>query len=65
MFQNYSVHHMFEESQKFYEGLGFEPLSEEFFKRSIMTHPLDRAIVCVPAAIDFRDGKDFRLVFLF
>jgi peptidyl-dipeptidase A len=43
--------------EQFFVSLGFEPLPETFWKRSMFTRPRDRDVVCHASAwsIDFRD----------
>ena len=47
--------------EKFFTSLGFEPLPQSFWERSLLTKPRDRNVVCHASAwsIDFKD--DLRL----
>lgn len=51
---------MFRQADSFYESLGFDPLPENFWQNSMFVRPKDRDALCVPAAVDFRNGNDFR-----
>lgn len=48
------------QAEKFYQSLGLENLPENFWKNSVFVRPKDRDALCVPAAVDFRNGRDFR-----
>nr|WBW70101.1 venom protein [Lampona murina] len=52
---------MFKLSEEFFMSLGLEPMTREFWNRSIIEKPKDREIVCHASAWDFSDGKDFRI----
>jgi peptidyl-dipeptidase A len=45
----------------FYKSLGFDPLPETFWKRSMLTHPRDRDVVCHPSAWDVDNQRDVRI----
>ena len=45
----------------FFQSLGLEPLTPEFWNNSMLEKPEDgRDVVCHASAWDFYDGKDFR-----
>lgn len=41
-------------------SLGLDPLTEEFWERSMFVRPMDRQVLCQPSAWDFGDGEDYR-----
>lgn len=41
-------------------SLGLDPLTEEFWERSMFVRPTDRQVLCQPSAWDFGDGEDYR-----
>lgn len=41
-------------------SLGLDPLTEEFWERSMFMKPTDRQVLCQPSAWDFGDGEDYR-----
>ena len=45
----------------FYTSLGFESLPESFWKRSMLSHPKDRDVVCHASAWDIDNQKDVRI----
>ncbi|MDB5431554.1 MAG: Peptidyl-dipeptidase [Caulobacter sp.] len=45
----------------FYTSLGFDPLPETFWKRSQITRPRDREVVCHASAWDVDNDKDVRI----
>ena len=45
----------------FYKSLGFDPLPETFWKRSMLAHPRDRDVVCHPSAWDVDNQRDVRI----
>jgi len=45
----------------FYSSLGFEPLPETFWKRSLFTKPADREVVCHASAWDVDNKNDVRI----
>lgn len=47
--------------ERFYTSLGFEPLPDTFWERSLFTKPRDRDVVCHASAWDFSDGADYRI----
>ena len=48
-------------SDEFFTSLGLEPVTQEFWDRSMLEKPADgRDVVCHASAWDFNDGRDFR-----
>jgi len=47
--------------EAFFTSLGFEPLPQTFWERSLFTKPQDRAVVCHASAWDIDSQKDVRL----
>ncbi len=47
--------------QRFFTSLGFEPLPESFWERSLFTKPRDREVVCHASAWDVDDVEDLRI----
>jgi peptidyl-dipeptidase A len=45
----------------FYKSLGFDPLPESFWKRSMLSHPRDRDVVCHASAWDIDSQLDVRI----
>jgi peptidyl-dipeptidase A len=45
----------------FFTSLGFEPLPETFWQRSLLTKPADRDVVCHPSAWDIDWVEDLRI----
>jgi peptidyl-dipeptidase A len=45
----------------FYKSLGFDPLPETFWKRSMLSHPRDRDVVCHASAWDVDFQLDVRI----
>jgi peptidyl-dipeptidase A len=45
----------------FYKSLGFAPLPETFWKRSLLTKPRDREVVCHASAWDIDNQDDLRV----
>ena len=52
---------MVEFGENFFVSLGFEKLPETFWKRSLLTKPADRDVVCHASAWDIDTDKDVRL----
>uniref|UniRef100_A0A646QF91 Angiotensin-converting enzyme n=1 Tax=Hemiscolopendra marginata TaxID=943146 RepID=A0A646QF91_9MYRI len=59
--QNYTALKMFQMAEKFFTSLGLEPMTEDFWNKSIIEKPKDREIVCHASAWDFWNGKDVRI----
>ena len=45
----------------FYKSLGFDALPDTFWKRSMLSHPRDRDVVCHPSAWDIDNVRDVRI----
>ena len=45
----------------FYNSLGFDALPDTFWKRSMLSHPRDRDVVCHPSAWDIDNVRDVRI----
>jgi peptidyl-dipeptidase A len=45
----------------FYKSIGFDPLPETFWKRSMLSHPRDRDVVCHASAWDLDNQLDVRI----
>jgi peptidyl-dipeptidase A len=53
---------MFRTAEKFFTSLGFEPMTKEFWARSVIVRPNDgRELDCHGSANDFFTDKDFRI----
>jgi peptidyl-dipeptidase A len=47
--------------ERFFTSLGFPPLPQTFWERSLFTQPKDRDVVCHPSAWDVDDNDDLRV----
>jgi peptidyl-dipeptidase A len=47
--------------ERFFTSLGFDPLPETFWKRSLFVQPRDRDVVCHASAWDVDDVEDLRI----
>ena len=47
--------------ERFFTSLGFDPLPETFWERSMFTQPRDRDVVCHASAWDIDDEDDLRI----
>ncbi|HEX6860729.1 MAG TPA: M2 family metallopeptidase [Caulobacteraceae bacterium] len=52
---------MVKTGENFYSSLGFAPLPETFWERSMITRPRDREVVCHASAWDLNDADDIRI----
>ncbi|WP_033074620.1 M2 family metallopeptidase [Sphingopyxis sp. MWB1] len=52
---------MVKTGENFYSSLGFEPLPDTFWKRSMFTKPADREVVCHASAWDIDNKDDIRI----
>jgi peptidyl-dipeptidase A len=52
---------MVEQAETFFTSLGFEPLPETFWERSLFTQPADREVVCHASAWDIDAVDDLRI----
>ncbi|XP_076856780.1 angiotensin-converting enzyme isoform X2 [Brachyhypopomus gauderio] len=60
--QGWNARRMFEESDRFFQGVGLEPMPDEFWNKSMLEKPTDgREVVCHASAWDFYNRKDFRI----
>ena len=57
----YSAKKMVETGEGFFSSLGFEPLPETFWERSMITQPRDREVVCHASAWDLDWKDDIRI----
>ncbi len=57
----YDPQRMVESGENFFSSLGFEPLPESFWQRSLLTKPRDREVVCHASAWDVNDSDDLRI----
>jgi peptidyl-dipeptidase A len=55
------AHEMVRYGERFFTSLGFEPLPESFWKRSLFTKPADREVVCHASAWDVDSENDLRI----
>lgn len=53
--------HLVQYGEGFYKSLGFDPLPETFWKRSMLSHPRDRDVVCHASAWDIDNVRDVRI----
>lgn len=51
---------MFKTAEEFFTSINLSPMTEEFWKYSVIEKPKDRDIVCHASAWDFYNGRDFR-----
>lgn len=52
---------MVKTGEAFYSSLGFSPLPQTFWERSLITRPRDREVVCHASAWDIDDKDDIRI----
>jgi peptidyl-dipeptidase A len=52
---------MVKTGESFYSSLGFAPLPQTFWERSLITRPRDREVVCHASAWDVDDKSDLRI----
>jgi len=52
---------MVRQGEAFFTSLGFEPLPDSFWQRSLFTRPQDRDVVCHASAWDIDNQKDVRI----
>ncbi|MCL1144623.1 M2 family metallopeptidase [Shewanella marinintestina] len=58
---NYDEVKMVEQAESFFTSLGFEPLPDTFWKRSLFVQPEDRDVVCHASAWDLDNLDDIRI----
>ncbi len=59
--RNYTPLRMVETAESFFTSLGFEPLPDSFWDRSLFTKPRDRDVVCHASAWNLDDKDDVRI----
>ncbi|XP_067687134.1 uncharacterized protein [Haliotis asinina] len=60
--QGYTPRRMFETADDFFTSLGMEPMTQLFWKNSMIEEPKDgRSVDCYASAWDFYNGRDFRM----
>ncbi|WP_293682028.1 M2 family metallopeptidase [uncultured Phenylobacterium sp.] len=59
--KDYDAVKMVKTGEAFYSSLGFAPLPETFWKRSLITRPRDREVVCHASAWNVDDKDDIRI----
>jgi len=59
--QNYTPERMIETGEAFFTSLGFDPLPQTFWERSLMVQPRDRDVVCHASAWDIDSKDDLRI----
>ena len=52
---------MVKTAERFFTSLGFEPLPDTFWERSLFTKPRDREVVCHASAWDVENSNDLRI----
>lgn len=52
---------MVKQAESFFSSLGFEPLPDTFWERSLFVQPKDRDVVCHASAWDLDDKDDIRI----
>jgi peptidyl-dipeptidase A len=58
---DFTPRRMTETAEAFFVSLGFEPLPDTFWERSLLTEPADRDVVCHPSAWSIDGGEDLRI----
>jgi peptidyl-dipeptidase A len=59
--RNTDAPHLVQFGEGFYKSLGFDPLPDTFWKRSMLSHPRDRDVVCHASAWDIDSIRDVRI----
>lgn len=59
--QGYDEHKMVKQAESFFTSLGFEPLPDTFWSRSLFVQPEDRDVVCHASAWDLDNLDDIRI----
>ncbi len=59
--QGYTAEDMVHTGENFFSSLGFDPLPETFWDRSLITQPRDRTVVCHASAWDIDAEDDIRI----
>jgi peptidyl-dipeptidase A len=58
---NYDARQIVRAGEQFFSSLGFPPLPESFWQRSMLTKPADREVVCHASAWDIDNKDDLRI----
>ena len=58
---HWDAERMTRSAENFYTSVGFPALPGGFWKRSMLTRPRDREVVCHPSAWDMNNGDDVRV----
>ena len=58
---DYDALKMVKTAEGFFTSMGFEPLPETFYQRSLITKPADREVQCHASAWDIDDRDDIRI----
>jgi len=59
--KGYDAKKMVKAGEGFFSSLGFDPLPETFWKRSLFTKPADREVICHASAWDLDNVDDIRI----
>jgi len=60
--QNWTPKIMFDKADEFFQSIGFEPMTDNFWKNSLIEKPDDgRELVCHASAWDFYGNEDYRI----
>lgn len=59
--EHYTPQQMVQSAERFYVSLGFDPLPETFWERSMFSKPADRDVICHASAWGLDGGKDLRI----
>lgn len=59
--QNYDAQRMVRAGEGFFSSLGFDPLPQTFWERSMFTRPADREVVCHASAWNVDNRDDLRI----
>lgn len=59
--QGYDALKMVQTAEGFFTSMGFKPLPDTFYKRSLITKPADREVQCHASAWDIDDRDDIRI----
>ncbi|MBX3561818.1 MAG: M2 family metallopeptidase [Sphingomonas sp.] len=58
---NYTPERIVRQGESFFSSLGFAPLPETFWERSMITQPRDREVICHASAWDVDNVEDLRI----
>lgn len=59
--KGYDPVRMVKTGENFYSSLGYAPLPQTFWERSLLVRPMDREVVCHASAWDLDDKNDIRI----